>query len=407
MQTKQFLYSFSSSKYHFQVIFIDAIDNMRAVWQRTLLSLLGIAIGTASVTSLISIGQNTANESERQFRSMGTNLIVVQNSIDTSNLTHSGKMIDFNDINLLKRKIAGVDAISPVEIYPVKIGNSSRLIDATAIGTDEKIQYATKISLDSGRYISDRDSYDAVAVVGSGIAQELIAKEIKVKLGDMLRIDNYLYKIVGILKESSHNPLLPFDVNHSVFLHYKSSRRLEFYTGSISNLIIGVQDGYDPIISVNEIASYLSQLGRSAQAQGAQQLAEGLQHQNRLFTWMLMGIGSISLLVGGIGVMNVMLASVSERRKEIGLRMAIGANRRSIMLMIISESVILSLLGGIIGTVLGLLIAVFFGAWSGWVFSMPYFVIPIGIGIALVSGLSFGIYPALKASRLSPIEALR
>ena len=122
---------------------------------------------------------------------------------------------------------------------------------------------------------------------------------------------------------------------------------------------------------------------------------------------MLSGLGAISLLVGGIGVMNVMLASIAERRKEIGLRMAIGADRASILVMIVFESVVLSRLGGIAGTILGLAASLVFSLLSGWSYSISYLSIPLGLGMSLSTGLFFGIYPALKASQMSPIDALR
>ena len=132
-----------------------------------------------------------------------------------------------------------------------------------------------------------------------------------------------------------------------------------------------------------------------------------MKKQGQLFTWMLVGVACISLLVGGIGVMNAMLAGIAERKKEIGLRLAIGADRMSIMTMIVWESTLLSVSGGVIGIVLGLIISILFAVLSGWDYSLSYLSILLGLGMSLATGLFFGIYPALKASEMSPIEALR
>lgn len=407
MEVKESFLAMLRSHYLLRALLLDALDNMRAVWQRTLLSLLGIVIGTASVIALLSIGDNTADESERQFKAMGTDLIVVQNDIGGGSVGQTGKPLGVEDVTAIAREVSGIAVASPVALYPAKTGHSRRLLDTTAVGTDGGLLSAARFQLAAGRFIADQDAYDTVIVVGNGIAQALATEGIALKVGERVRIDNYLYTVVGILKESARNPLLPFDVNHALIMHYKASRRMAFYTGAIANIIIRTRGGYDPIVAVHEISAHLSARGKSALAQGAQQLIEGMQQQNRLFTWMLMGVGGISLLVAGIGVMNVMLASIAERRKEIGLRMAIGADRSSIMMMIVCESTVLSLTGGAIGTLLGLAVALLFCAFSGWTCSIPLFSIPLGLGMSLTTGLFFGIYPALKASQLSPIEALR
>lgn len=406
MQVKEPLFFMLRSHYLLRVLLLDALDNMRAVWQRTLLSLLGLVIGTASVIALLSISDNTADESERQFKAMGTDLIVVQNDIGVGSGGQTGKPLGIEDVQVIAREVSGIAVASPVALYPAKTGRG-HLLDTTVVGAESGLLSAARLQLAAGRFIANQDAYDTVIVVGNGIAHALAAEGIALNVGERVRIDNYLYTVIGILKESARNPLLPFDANHALIMHYKASRRMAFYTGAIANVVIRVREGYDPIAAVGEISAYLSTKGKSAQAQGAQQLIEGMQHQNRLFTWMLMGVGGISLLVGGIGVMNVMLASIAERRKEIGLRMAIGADRSSILMMIVCESVVLSLAGGAIGTLLGLAVALLFCAFSGWACSIPLFSIPLGLGMSLATGLFFGIYPALKASRLSPIEALR
>ncbi len=387
----------------------EALDNMRAVWQRTLLSLLGIVIGTASVIALLSIGENTADEAVRQFKARGTDLIVVQGGqeIGEPRHGHSGKPLDRRDAVGIARDVPGIAVSSPISVYSVKAGRGTLLLDTSSIGAEAGLLQAAKLQLSSGRFVSDDDGYDTLVVVGSSIAQALASGGQSLRLGEKIRIDNYLYTVVGILKDTPRNPLLPFDVNQSLIVPFKANRRMMFYSGSVANILIRVGNANDPVAILNDVSAYLTSRGTSAQAQGALQLIEGMQNQNRLFTWMLSGLGAISLLVGGIGVMNVMLASIAERRKEIGLRMAIGADRASILVMIVFESVVLSLLGGIAGTILGLAASLVFSLLSGWSYSISYLSIPLGLGMSLSTGLFFGIYPALKASQMSPIDALR
>ena len=189
----------------------------------------------------------------------------------------------------------------------------------------------------------------------------------------------------------------------------KSIRRTLASDGRISGALVKVPENADPIGVAAQVSNYLrTQSDNSGvQVQSAEQLIEGLRKQSQLFTLLLAGIGAISLVVGGIGIMNVMLAGISERQREIGVRMAIGARRHDVLTMIMLEASLLSVIGGCFGTLLGMIVAYVFAVVSGWEFSLSIFSLPTGLTMSLLVGLFFGIYPALKASQMSPIEALR
>ncbi|HEX7633725.1 MAG TPA: ABC transporter permease [Noviherbaspirillum sp.] len=382
------------------------MDNMRSGRQRTFLSLLGIIIGTAAVIALLNIGENTSDEAARQFKTMGTDLIVVQNSIGIG-LRHKVKPLERQDASDLKQKIPAVSIATPISSYSVKTGRAGKTLDGTSIGATEDLLTVARLQLERGRFVTDIDGYDTVVVVGNTVAKALAGDGKRLEIGDKIRMDNYLYTVIGVLQSVQRNPLLPFEIDNALIVPIKANRRMRMATGSISNILIRVAEGHDPIQTLADVSNHFWEKGKSAQVQGALQLIEGMKKQGQLFTWMLVGVACISLLVGGIGVMNAMLAGIAERKKEIGLRLAIGADRMSVMTMIVCESALLSVAGGMIGIVLGLIISILFAAFSGWEYSLSYLSILLGVCMSLATGLFFGIYPALKASEMSPIEALR
>ena len=389
-----------------QALLHEALDNMRSVRQRTLLSLLGIIIGSASVIALLNIGENTSDEAAKQFKTMGTDLIIVQDGFGIG-AQRKANPLERQDASDLKQKFSSVSVATPISSYSVRAGRSGRTFNSISIGATEDLLTVARLQLERGRFVSDLDGYDTIVVVGSAMANALAGDGKRLNIGDKIRMDSYLYTVAGVLQNTPRNPLLPFDIDNALIVPIKANRRMSSATGNISNILIRVAEGHDSIQVLADVSNHFRERGKSAQAQGALQLIEGMKKQGQLFTWMLVGVACISLLVGGIGVMNAMLAGIAERKKEIGLRLAIGADRMSIMTMIVCETTLLSASGGVIGSVLGLIISILFAVLSGWDYSLSYLSILLGLGMSLATGLFFGIYPALKASEMSPIEALR
>ena len=387
------------------IILDEAIDNLRGVWQRTLLSLVGIIVGAASVVALINIGENAASESMRQFRSMGTDILVIQNGM----MPTTGRSISIADIHAIPSVIGSTSIATPFSTTSVKVWFHGKSVDTNAIGAMPELAELARLKIESGRFINEFDGDATFAVIGRGLADSLGTNNSPLRVGDKIRIDDYLFTIVGLLESSVRNPLVPLDFNISIVMPMKSIRRALAWNGGISGGLVKVPEDADPVGIAAQVSDYLrARVGNNGiQVQSAEQLIEGLRKQNRLFTLLLAGIGAISLIVGGIGIMNVMLAGIAERRREIGVRMAIGARRHDVLTMIMFEASLLSVIGGCFGTLLGLIVAYLFSVSSGWQFSLSIFSLPTGLCMSLLVGLFFGIYPAIKASQMSPIEALR
>lgn len=227
-------------------------------------------------------------------------------------------------------------------------------------------------------------------------------------VGRPVRVGRYLFTVIGVLKPGPTTAFDPTDFNSAIIIPLASGRRALGQTAP-NAAMARVRPGADAVSAASALSEELKRASPRAQlqVQSARQLIATLKAQKAVHTRLLAAIGGISLLVGGIGVMNVMLMGVMERRREIGLRAAIGATPRDIQLMFLVEAAVLALSGGVLGALLGVAAAFVVAKTSGWTFDPALYALPLGSGVATVVGLVFGPYPALKASRLDPIEALR
>ena len=227
-------------------------------------------------------------------------------------------------------------------------------------------------------------------------------------IGDRITVNGQVFTVLGILRPVPFNSLFPTDFNGAMLIPLRTIRQI--VTGApINSLMVRLQSDLRVDEAVAQINQYFAPAthGAPLEINTAAQLIGAMQKQMQLFTLMLGSIGSISLLVGGIGVMNVMLVSVTERRQEIGIRLAIGARRFDIQLLFLVEAVLLSIIGGALGTALGVGASALIAKFSAWNFIVSQVAIPLGAGVSIAVGVFFGFYPAVIASRLNPIEALR
>lgn len=388
----------------FVLIAEESLVNLLAIGRKSFLALLGVVIGTASVIAMLNIGHNASVEALRQFRSLGTDLLLVR-AVPGANGT--SVPIHLSEIEHLRASLSALTTTAPIVIGATRLGRDGN-IQATVIGADSKLTEAARLSVVEGRPISTLDEHGTYAVIGSKIAGAAGLQHRRLRVGDPIKIENYRFTVVGILGEVAPNLLLPFNPDDTIVIPIAAMRRVVPDYG-IYTFLACVAAEFDPIKIGEDISRFFqgTRHDSGVVVQSAQQLIESMTQQARLYTVLLAGVGGISLIVGGVGVMNVMLMGVAERRKEIGLRMALGARAGHIRAMFLIESSLLCITGGLIGIVLGIATSYAYARFSGWSFDLAIASLPFGVLLACGIGIFFGFFPAAKAASLDPISALR
>ncbi|STX27555.1 ABC transporter permease [Legionella beliardensis] len=388
----------------------QAFINLNAAKLRSFLAVLGILVGTAAVVALISCGQLATEKALAQFKALGTDLLAVslfqQEQKQASQ--SGGSEVSLAVWRKMPDRIAAIKAIAPYATAYQTISFQGFPLKGAIVGADDALARIIHIDMAQGHFVSFVESFEHYCVIGSGLAQQLQQITLDNPIGKQLRIGQAMYTIIGIAKPWQESGFFNEDINQSVIIPI-AGMALISKDSKINNAIMLLKptSPIDDVIA--ELKHYISTYAPKLTVfpRSAKQIIASMESQGRIFTLLLAVIGSISLLVGGIGVMNVMLVSVSERKKEIGIRKAVGARNREIQALFLVESVILSLLGGILGVILGLLFTAGVAYFSGWAF-MIYLLPPIaGFAVSVATGIFFGFYPAKRAAKLEPIVSLR
>ena len=383
----------------------EAFVSLRTLGKRSMLALLGIVIGSSSVVALINIGHNAAVDAALIFKDMGTDTLVAQFPTKPGS---SSPMLARLDLDTVRQAVPGIAHIGALSLFSGPVVFHGRTTNANIVGSTPDIQDAMRLSLREGRFLSDFDANETFAVIGGQLAQTLSVPGDPLKLGERLRINDYLFLIVGILHSQPRALLMPVQGDESLFIPAAGMQRI-YASPQIGNVVIRAAPGQDMEAMAKATSAVLQrQLSdHTVDIQVPQQMIDGMTRQSRTFAYLLLALGAISLVGGGVGVMNVMLMNVSERRREIGIRMALGARQRDIRNLFLLEAVTLTAVGAACGAVLGMTAAWLYAWLSGWAFTLAAAALPLGVGSTLLVGLFFGIYPAVSASRLQPVEALR
>ncbi len=377
-----------------------ALRSIKSNKLRSVLTMLGIIIGVSSVIVLVSIAQGSTSNVTSQINSLGTNLITI-NTFGTDLSLTEAKIDKLGKLN-------GVKALSPVVSGRVSVKKDKTSSQTTLTGTNAAYETVRNTKVSSGRFLTDLDiEYrQKIAVIGATTAQTLFGTQNPV--GQYIQIDGNSFKVVGVL--ASKGSSMGQSGDDVVIVPLSTAERLVKST-SINQVYLQGKDKQDMNLVVAEVQNAMASMypnkTDSYSVMNQQDLMNTMSSVTNTMTMMLGGIAGISLLVGGIGIMNIMLVSVSERTKEIGIRKAIGAKRRDILLQFLIESVVLSAMGGIIGILFGLGLGKILGSALSLSVSFSSSVVLFSFLFSLIVGVVFGVFPANKASKLNPIQALR
>lgn len=377
---------------------------------RSVLALLGILVGTASVVAMVSGGELATNEALKQFKTLGTDLLAVSitDAPEENHVLGTPSSLSLEEAMNLKKVDTQIYDIAPyTQLYnPIQFNGHE--LSGGVLGVTDSFARIVHVDVKQGRFISTLDKYAMFAVVGNKLDEKIKELSKKDAIGQQIQIGKNIFTIVGVAEPWPENSFVYANIDHAVLIPILTSTALSKFS-LINNIILRLSPNANIESMQMKLTQYINQVAPNKRLffRSAKELIARMAKQSQIFTVFLGLIGSISLIVGGIGVMNIMLVSVVERRREIGIRLAVGAKRSDIRTLFLIEAVMLSLVGGTLGVIIGIIIA-YVMAWF-WHWQFTFFILPpvIGFTVSVATGIFFGFYPAYKASQLDPIQALR
>jgi putative ABC transport system permease protein len=399
-----------------------AVTALRANLMRSILTMLGIFIGVAAVIATVAVGSGARAVVIAQIQSLGTNLVIVVSGASrvrgVRSAAGSQMTLTEDDARTLKLEIPAIQAASPNMRGTVQIVTGNQNWSAVAYGVDNDYLVAREWEIASGRGFSQGEIRGAgkVALLGQTVVENLFAGENPI--GQTIRVRKVLLTVIGVLAKKGQNNW-GRDQDDVILVPIATAKRkvigwARANPRAIPVVIVKVRDGEDMAGTVEQIRQVLRQRHRLRTDQdddfSIRNLTEIMQRRDassKALALLLAAVAAVSLVVGGIGIMNIMLVSVTERTREIGLRMAVGARRRDILIQFLIEATTLALLGGIAGVVLGVGAAYVIAELAAWPTLIQVDAIVLAVGVSAAIGVFFGFYPARRAALLDPIEALR
>ena len=399
-----------------------ALRALRVNKLRSILTMLGIIIGVGAVITMIAIGSGAQAQIEEQIKALGTNLIIVTPGSITAGGVRLGAgaraSLTEDDAYAMQRELTDVQAAAPTLRGSGQMVFGSNNWMTSFHGSTPEFFEARNWTIASGKSFDAADVTGAgkVVLLGDTVARNLFGEADPI--GQIVRVRKVPMEVIGVLDRKGQN-LQGNDQDDLILIPITTARNrilggTQAKLRSVHYISVKVRDGADMTHAEADIRTLLRQRHRLQPNQDddftLRNLSEVLgarEESTRIMTLLLAAVASVSLLVGGIGIMNIMLVSVTERTREIGLRMAVGARARDILSQFLVEAVTLALVGGICGVVLGVGGSYAIGHFAGWRTALNLNAIVLAVGFAAAVGVFFGFYPARKASRLLPIEALR
>ena len=397
------------------IIALRALSNNKL---RGFLTMLGIIIGVSSVISMLAIGEGSKRSIEKQIEELGANMIVVNpTNAMVGGIRQNGVIVqtlELKDYQAIMSEVPYLESCSP---YVTKSGQAiygPNNTPTSIYGINEDYMEIRRLSVAKGEMFSDQDMKMAakVCVVGQTIVDNLF-KNGEDPLGQVIRFDKVPFRIVGVLAPKGYNSM-GRDQDDIIVAPFTTIQKRLLAIPYMHGIYVSVADKKYTNNVIREITGVLRQTHGISRMQeedftvrSLEEMSSVLTMATNVLTILLACIGGISLLVGGIGIMNIMYVSVTERTREIGLRMSIGAKGRHILFQFLIESIIISVSGGIIGVALGVGAALALRSLLGWPVSVLLYSVIISFLVCTFTGIFFGWYPARKASRLNPIDAIR
>ena len=385
---------------------------------RTVLSLSGIIVGVCAVIVMVALGKGTESKVTSQITKMGSNLLIV-NAGQVKIIAGRARQakivttLELRDADSITEGVSDLKYIAPAQVKKLQVKYGDLSTTTNIVGTTSDIVEIQNHFLSEGKFFDEDEDNGLrrVAVIGKTVVENIFGQQDP--LGKIINIGKVPFEIIGVLSPKGLD-LYGADQDDQIFIPVKTALRRLFNLTYINTIYVKVKDGVSMRKAAEEVSVILRDRhhirdGKDNDFTILNQTAilEAQQESSRTFTLLIGSIAALSLLVGGIGVLAVMLISIRERIKEIGIRRAVGAKRRDILIQFLSEALLLSIGGGIIGVVLGVVVSILTAIFAKLPLIIPMDAIGASFLVSLIIGVFFGVYPAKKAAQLDPIKALQ
>lgn len=394
-----------------------ALRALRVNKMRSGLTMLGIIIGVAAVITMLAVGEGARASLAKSIQSLGSNLVLILPGSSTSGGARLGSgnvnTLVIEDVIAIREECSAVAGAAPVVRGSAQVVYADRNWSTSIIGTDEHFEDVRAWRVAEGRFLTrqDTDGRTKNCVVGGTVVREVFGSDDPV--GKVIRIKKVPFTVVGVLEEKGQSPIGQ-DQDDTIVVPFTTAQTRLFGITHLNAVMTTARSSALLDKAVKQVTEILRQRHRIPEGGdddfSVRNLTEMLamaEMQTKIMAILLGSVASVSLLVGGIGIMNIMLVSVTERTREIGIRMAVGARGRDILLQFLIEAVVLSLIGGLIGIAAGFGLATLIGRFSQFETSVSVLSVLLSFGFSAAVGIFFGFYPARTAAAMDPIVALR